>query len=241
MSIERVAIIGKGAVGLLYGSLIARNVGEDAVHIDGALTYTHPGAMRPNPRRRRRFEVCVSAAWTAFAAIGSRNSVSCRTYCSNSRVRPGAEPPGPPGLLGGIALIKELVHDQILLAQVAEPATAEDAAVAQDLADTMKSLEDCACLAANQIGVNKAIVAYEQKGHVHVLYNPKVMMGIKPFKAQEGCLSLETTSYVKRFKTVRVSFQELVGDQLVPRTRTFQDWTAQCVQHGIDHCEGKLV
>lgn len=138
-------------------------------------------------------------------------------------------------------MIKEIVHDQILLSQVAEPATAEDAAVAQDLIDTMNSLEDCACLAANQIGVNKAIVAYDQKGHVFVLYNPKIMAGMKPFKTMEGCLSLETTSNVKRFQTVRVAFQELVGDQLVPHTRTFQDWTAQCVQHGIDHCQGKLV
>lgn len=138
-------------------------------------------------------------------------------------------------------MIKEIVHDQILLSQVAEPATAEDAAVAQDLIDTIKSLDDCACLAANQIGVNKAIVAYEQKGHVFVLFNPKVLAGMKPFRAQEGCLSLESVASVKRFQTVRVSFQELVGEQLVPRTRTFQDFTAQCVQHGIDHCAGKLV
>ncbi|TXF34646.1 formylmethionine deformylase [Collinsella sp. BA40] len=138
-------------------------------------------------------------------------------------------------------MIKEIVHDQILLSQVAEPATAEDAAVAQDLIDTIKSLDDCVCLAANQIGVNKAIVAYEQKGHVFVLFNPKVLAGMKPFRAQEGCLSLESVSSVKRFQTVRVSFQELVGEQLVPRTRTFQDFTAQCVQHGIDHCAGKLV
>ena len=66
-------------------------------------------------------------------------------------------------------------------------------------------------------------------------------LSLKPFKTMEGCLSLETTSNVKRFQTVRVAFQELVGDQLVPRTRTFQDWTAQCVQHGIDHCQGKLI
>lgn len=138
-------------------------------------------------------------------------------------------------------MIKELIHDEAFLQQVAEPATADDAEVAQDLVDTMKSLEDCACLAANQIGVNKAVVAYEQKGHVYVMYNPKIMAGMKPFKATEGCLSLESVSSVKRFQTVRVSFQELVGEQLVPRTRTFQGWTAQCVQHVIDHCEGKLV
>ena len=89
--------------------------------------------------------------------------------------------------------------------------------------------------------MNKAIVAYEQKGHAFVLFNPKVLAGMKPFRAQEGCLSLESVSSVKRFQTVRVSFQELVGEQLVPSTRTFQDFTAQCVQHGIDHCAGKLV
>ncbi|MDY2777994.1 MAG: peptide deformylase [Collinsella sp.] len=138
-------------------------------------------------------------------------------------------------------MIKELIHDEAALQQVAEPATADDAALGQDLVDTMKSLDDCACLAANQIGANKAVVAFEAKGRIHVMYNPKILAGMKPFKTVEGCLSLEGTSNVKRFQTVRVSFQELVGDQLVPRTRTFQDWTAQCVQHVIDHCQGKLV
>lgn len=138
-------------------------------------------------------------------------------------------------------MVKELIHDRALLQIPAEPATAEDADLAQDLIDTLESLDDCACLAANQIGVAKAVVAYEQKGHVFVMFNPVVKAGMKPFRTQEGCMSLEEVSSVKRFQTVRVAFQELVDGQLVPRTRTFQDWTGQCVQHVIDHCAGKLV
>ena len=139
-------------------------------------------------------------------------------------------------------MIKEIVHDQILLSQVAEPATAEDAAVAQDLIDTMNSLEDCACLAANQIGEAKRIVAYlNEAGRPQVMYNPRVTQKLKPYTAVEACLSREEPTAVTRYDWVRVSYEVLVDGELVERKKKLEGNAAQAVQHMIDHCEGILV
>lgn len=138
-------------------------------------------------------------------------------------------------------MIKEIVKDEEFLQQVAEPATAEDAEVAQDLVDTMKSMSNCACLAANQIGVNKAIIAYESSGRPCVMYNPVVKEAIIPYKATESCLSLGRETEVTRFRRIIVEYQELVDGALVNRRRKLTDWAAEVVQHAVDHCKGKLV
>ena len=139
-------------------------------------------------------------------------------------------------------MIKEIVKDQEFLAQPAEPATVEDAAVAQDLIDTMESLSDtCACLAANQIGVNKAVIAFEDNGKVRVMYNPKLIQFMAPFQASEGCMSLEEESQVTRYQLIRVAYQELVGDKMLSRVKKYSGFTAQAIQHAIDHTQGKLV
>ena len=127
-------------------------------------------------------------------------------------------------------MIKELVHDDAILSQPCEPATAEDAPLAQDLLDTMEATEDAACLAANQIGVAKALVVFaDDEGRTHVMYNPK------------RCLSHDDDVKVTRFAKAKVSFEELVDGELKPRRRDFTGWVAQMVQHMIDHCNGKLV
>lgn len=139
-------------------------------------------------------------------------------------------------------MIKELVRDQEFLSRPARPATAGDAQVAQDLRDTMESLEDCACLAANQIGSDAAIIAYGQDdGGVRVMFNPRVTAKARPFKTTETCLSLDEPHQVTRFYLIRVAYQALVDGELVDRTRRLQDWDAQTVQHALDHCVGKLV
>lgn len=139
-------------------------------------------------------------------------------------------------------MIKELVKDDAALSQVCEAATAEDAPVAQDLIDTLTSLEGAACLAANQIGAAKCIVAYlDENDQPHVMYNPAMKQALGAFKAVEGCLSRETESKVTRYDRIKVTFDELVDGALVPRKREFTGWTAQIVQHMIDHCKGKLV
>ena len=139
-------------------------------------------------------------------------------------------------------MIKELVHDDAILSAPCEPATAEDAALAQDLVDTLTSLEDAGCLAANQIGATKAVVAYlDEDDQPHVLYNPKVLFGMGAYKVEEGCLTRKEPSKVTRYVKVKVSYDELVDGALKPRKRDFTEWTAQMVQHLCDHCKGKLV
>ena len=137
-------------------------------------------------------------------------------------------------------MIKELVHDEAILSVPCEPATAEDAPVAQDLVDTLASIDDAVCLAANQIGVTKAVVAYDN-GAAHVMYNPKVLAGFAAAKVEESCLTHEEPVRVTRFAKIKVSFDELVDGELKPRRRDYVGWTAQMIQHMVDHCKGKLV
>ncbi len=139
-------------------------------------------------------------------------------------------------------MIKDLVKDTAILSQRCEKATADDAALAEDLVDTLKSLEDAACLAANQIGVAKSVVVWmDDDGNAHVMYNPRLMMGLQASKAVETCLTLEEPVKVTRYNKVKVSFDELVDGALVQRKRDYVGWEAQMIQHMIDHCNGKLV
>ena len=139
-------------------------------------------------------------------------------------------------------MIKELVKDEAILSQPCAAATAEDAPVAQDLLDTLASLEGAACLAANQIGVTSCVIAYlDEKDQPHVMYNPKMLQALGAFKTAEGCLSLEEESKVTRFDRIKVTYDELVDGELKSRKKDFNGWTAQVIQHMIDHCKGKLV
>ena len=139
-------------------------------------------------------------------------------------------------------MIKELVFDDAILSTPCEAATAEDASVAQDLIDTLASIEGAACLAANQIGVTKALCVYlDESDKPHAIYNPKIMLGLAAFKTEEGCLTRDEVSVVTRYQRVKVAYDEMVDGALVPRKKDLTDWTAQIVQHMIDHCKGKLV
>ena len=140
-------------------------------------------------------------------------------------------------------MIQELNHDEEFLAQVAEPATAEDAQVAQDLIDTLISLKDeCAGLAANMIGVNKAIIVFLNSSEKPVvMYNPRITWKTGLYKAEEGCMSLERDTVCNRYSRIRVSFQELVDGELVSCEKTYRDWLAEVIQHEVDHCNGILV
>jgi peptide deformylase len=139
-------------------------------------------------------------------------------------------------------MIRELVTDEAILTQVCEPATAEDADLAQDLIETASSLDDCSCLAANQIGVTKAVVVYfDDDEEAHVMYNPKLLMGIRAQKMVESCMTHEEPSKVTRYAKIKVTYDELVDGALKHRKRDFVGWEAQMIQHMIDHCNGKLV
>lgn len=138
--------------------------------------------------------------------------------------------------------IKELVQDEAVLSTPCEKATAADAEVAQDLLDTMASLDDAACLHANQIGVTHNLFAYvDEKDRPHVMFNPVIKLGLAASKQVEGCFTHEEPVTVTRFDRIKVTYEELVDGKLVPRKGDFRGWVAQLIQHMADHGKGKYI
>lgn len=139
-------------------------------------------------------------------------------------------------------MIKEIITDEDILSKPCDAATAEDAAIADDLAETLLASDEAVCLAANQIGETKRIVAYlNEAGRPVVMFNPQITQKLKPYTAVEACLSREEPTAVQRFDWVRVSFERLQDGKLVPAKKKLEGNAAQAVQHMIDHCEGILV
>ena len=137
-------------------------------------------------------------------------------------------------------MIKDLIHDSDVLAIKSEKASAEDLSVAQDLLDTLMAHKgECVGMAANMIGVHKRIIAVEHEDSYLVMLNPKILAKSEPYKTEEGCLSLlGGPRPCKRFQTIKVQWQ---STDLAPKIRTFTGWTAQIIQHEIDHCNGILI
>ena len=136
-------------------------------------------------------------------------------------------------------MIREICRDETFLAQKAAPATADDLATAQDLLDTLTAhKDDCVGMAANMIGVCKRIIAFDNEGTYMVMFNPVIVRQSGPYETQEGCLSLSGVRKTKRFQTVKVQWQ---NEQFQTRLKTFTGWTAEIIQHEIDHCEGILI
>lgn len=137
-------------------------------------------------------------------------------------------------------MIKELIHDPILLARKSQPATAEDIRVAQDLLDTLTAHKDsCVGMAANMIGVFRRIIAFDNEGTYMVMFNPEIIKNAGPYDTQESCLSLlGGPRPCKRYQTIKVKWQ---NEQFQTRIKTFTGWTAQIIQHEIDHCNGILI
>ena len=136
-------------------------------------------------------------------------------------------------------MIREICKDEAFLAQKAEPAAADDLVVAQDLLDTLTAHKDgCVGMAANIIGANKRIIAFDNEGEYMVMFNPVIVKQSGPYEAEEGCLSLTGTRKTKRFQTIKVQWQ---NEKFQTRIKTFTGWTAEIIQHEIDHCEGILI
>mgnify|MGYP000551923209 FL=1 len=136
-------------------------------------------------------------------------------------------------------MIRDICKDEAFLAQKAETATAEDLDTAQDLLDTLAAhREGCVGMAANMIGVNKRIIVFDDDGKYQVMFNPVIVKHDGPYEAEEGCLSLTGRRKVKRFQTIKVQWQ---NEKLQTRRKTFTGWTAEIIQHEIDHCEGVLI
>ncbi len=136
-------------------------------------------------------------------------------------------------------MIREICKDETFLAQKAAPATAADLGVAQDLMETLIAHKDgCVGMAANMIGVNKRIIAFENDGEYMVMFNPVIVKQSEAYETDEGCLSLTGTRKTKRHKVIKVQWQ---NEKFQTRLKTFTGWTAEIIQHEIDHCEGILI
>ena len=137
-------------------------------------------------------------------------------------------------------MICELMHDPIFLGQKSVPAAAEDLPVAQNLLETlMHHKETCVGMAANMIGVRKNIIAVNAEGAYLVMFNPVILKADGPYEAQESCLSLlGGPRPAKRFQKIKVQYQ---NEKMQTRIKTFEGWTAQIIQHEIDHCNGILI
>ena len=136
-------------------------------------------------------------------------------------------------------MIREICQDEAFLAQKAEPAVPADLAVAQDLRDTLAAhREGCVGMAANMIGVNKRIIIFDDQGEYQVMFNPVIVRKSGPYEAEESCLSLTGTRRTRRFETIKVQWQ---NEKFQTRLKTFTGWTAEIIQHEIDHCDGILI
>lgn len=136
-------------------------------------------------------------------------------------------------------MIKPIIKDPIFLAQKSTPAVLADLPVAQDLRDTLAAHRDgCVGMAANMIGVARRIIIFDDNGIASVMFNPEIIKSSGPYEAEEGCLSLTGTRKAKRYRSIKVRYQ---NERFETRLKTYTGWTAQIIQHEIDHCNGILI
>ncbi len=136
-------------------------------------------------------------------------------------------------------MIRDIMTDEAFLSQKSEAASLEDLPAAQDLLDTLTAHKDgCVGMAANMIGVHKRIIAFDNEGRYMVMFNPEILKKSGPYEAREGCLSLTGIRKTKRWQSIKVQYQ---NERLQLRYKTFTGWTAQIIQHEIDHCDGVLI
>ena len=137
-------------------------------------------------------------------------------------------------------MVREIVHDPILLARKSVPATEDDLDVARDLLETLVAhKEGCVGMAANMIGVCKRIIAFDNEGSYMTMFNPEIIKAEGEYETEEGCLSLlGGPRKTNRFQKIKVRYQ---NEDMQVRLKTFADWPAQIIQHEIDHCNGILI
>lgn len=136
-------------------------------------------------------------------------------------------------------MVQEIMHDPIFLGRKSTPATQEDLPVAQDLLDTLRAhAAGCVGMAANMIGVTRRIIAFDNEGTYMVMFNPEIIRSSGEYEAEEGCLSLSGIRKTKRFQSIKVRYQ---NEAFQVRLKTFTGWTAQIIQHEVDHCNGILI
>ena len=131
------------------------------------------------------------------------------------------------------------MKDPLFLARKSVPATAEDASIGQDLLDTLEANRaGCVGMAANMIGQLKRIIVFDNDGKSMLMFNPEIVKSSGVYETEEGCLSLSGVRKTKRFKSIKVKYQ---NEAFQTRLKTFEGWTAQIIQHEIDHSNGILI
>ena len=136
-------------------------------------------------------------------------------------------------------MIRPIMHDPLFLSRPSTAASAADLLVLTDLVDTlMYHRSGCAGMAANMIGVRRRIIAFDDNGLIKTMLNPELIAKSGEYEAEEGCLSLMGTRKTKRYEKITVRFDNAFGQK---QTQSFSGWTAQIIQHEIDHCNGVLI
>ncbi len=136
-------------------------------------------------------------------------------------------------------MIRPIIHDPLFLAQKSEPATEADRQIITDLLDTLRaSLDRCVGMAANMIGCHKRIIVFCAGPVQAVMVNPRITAKTGAYETEEGCLSLAGVRKTTRYRRITVSY---LDRDFKPRTGTFEDFTAQIIQHELDHCDGVLI
>ena len=136
-------------------------------------------------------------------------------------------------------MVREIMKDEVFLAEASEKATAEDTEIARDLLETLEAHKaGCVGMAANMIGVHKRIIAFDNEGSYMVMFNPEIVKKSGAYETEDGCLSLTGTRKTRRWQSIKVQYQ---NEKMQIRLKTFTGWTAQIIQHEIDHCNGIII
>ena len=137
-------------------------------------------------------------------------------------------------------MIRQVVKDVMILSRKSVPAEKQDIPIGKDLLDTLfANAAACVGMAANMIGVCKRIIAFDNAGTYMLMLNPEIVKAAGEYETEEGCLSLlGGPRKTKRYEKIKVQYQTL---DFQTRLKTFTGWTAQIIQHEIDHCNGILI
>ncbi len=136
-------------------------------------------------------------------------------------------------------MIRPIMKNEFFLQQPSEDATPLDAPIARDLLDTLAlHAHECVGMAANMIGQRKRIIVFMDGETPRAMMNPEIIAAKGPYETEEGCLSLDGRRPAKRFRAIRVRYRDLAFEE---RTETFEEFSAQIIQHEIDHCNGVVI
>lgn len=136
-------------------------------------------------------------------------------------------------------MIRNIVKDVSFLAQKSEIATKDDVGVVNDLIDTLNSnLDNCVGMAANMIGVKKRILVFSVGSIIVPMINPVILKKENPYEAEESCLSLIGFRKTIRYENIEVEYLDI---NFKKHKQVFTGFTAQIIQHEVDHFEGIII